>query len=98
MRVIKATGDMIYVQDLDNEPKTTESGIILGASTKPPQRYGMVISVGNDVEVIKANDVVVFHERAGQAVVMDGVIGRMLKFAETYGVLDEVVVEEVANG
>ena len=63
--MIKAVGDKIVVEELKRTK--TEGGIILPDSSSDPQGYGKVLSFGEDVENLNVGDVIVFHNRGGQA-------------------------------
>ena len=88
MKSIKAINDMIVVEEVVKEEETTEGGIIVPSTIKmEPQKYGKVLSVGEKVKNIKVGNVIVFHQAGGQAILMNGVVGRILKNDEVYGIL-----------
>jgi len=88
MKKIQAINDHVVVEELIKTENTTESGIIIPQTVKmEPQKYGRVLSVGEKVTNVKADDIIVFHQSGGQAVMIDGVIQRILKNDEIYGIL-----------
>ncbi len=90
MKNIKAINNIVVVKELIKVEEKTPSGIIMPATVKvEPQKYGEVLSVGENVENIKVGDVIVFHQAGGQAVILDGVIMRILKNEEVYGIYTE---------
>jgi len=90
MKNIKAINNIVVVKELIKVEEKTPAGIIVPSTVKvEPQKYGEVLSVGENVENIKVGDVIVFHQAGGQAVIMDGVIMRILKNEEVYGIYKE---------
>jgi co-chaperonin GroES (HSP10) len=88
MKSIQAINDMVVVDEITKEEEKTEAGIIVPSIVKmEPQKYGKVLSIGSDVEGISVGDIVVFHQAGGQAIYMNGVVGRVLKSNEIYGIL-----------
>ena len=88
MKKIQAINDMIIVEELIKQEETTDSGIIMPSTVKmEPQKYGKVLSVGEEVKNVKVGDVIVFHQAGGQALYMEGVIQRVLKNNEVYGII-----------
>jgi co-chaperonin GroES (HSP10) len=86
MKNIQAINDMIVVEEVIKEEEKTEAGIIVPATIKmEPQKYGRVLSVGEKVTNVKVGDIIVFHQAGGQAVIINGVIQRVLKNDEVYG-------------
>jgi len=84
--MIKAVGDKIVVEELKRTK--TEGGIILPDSSSDPQGYGKVLSFGEDVENLNVGDVIVFHNRGGQASLIGKLLLRILKYEEIYGILE----------
>lgn len=86
-----AVMDKIFVKDLVVKEKKTEAGIILteeAAQNQEPQMSGVIISFGADVPYdLNVGDVIVFHIRAGQAIIFDKEIYRIVKADEVYGIL-----------
>jgi len=90
MKNIKAINNIVVVKELIKVEEKTPAGIIVPSTVKvEPQKYGEVLSVGENVENIKVGDVIVFHQAGGQAVILDGVIMRILKNEEVYGIYTE---------
>jgi co-chaperonin GroES (HSP10) len=74
----------------------SEGGIILPDNSSDPQAYGKVLTLGKDVEKkqIKEGDIIVFHIRGGQVMLMGKCLLRVLKYDEIYGILDNKEIEE----
>lgn len=93
--MIKAIGDKIIVELMRRV--ATKGGIIIPDSVGEPQGYGIVISLGEDVEGIQLKDVLVFHPRAGMDMLLDKRIFKCLKRDEAYGILDEDQREDLVT-
>ena len=92
MKVVQAVNDKIVVE-LIMEEKVTPGGIYIPVNVdKDPQSYGVVLSVGEEVENIEVGDVVVFHKNGGMAIIVDKKILKVLTNKEVYGILKEVEV------
>jgi len=90
MKTIKAINDIVVVRELIKEEEKTASGIIMPATVKvEPQKYGEVLSIGEKVTNINVGDIIVFHQAGGQTVLINGVIQRVLKNEEIYGIFSE---------
>ena len=90
MKNIKAINDIVVAEEIIKREETTASGLIVPQTVKvEPQKYGKVLSIGEKVDNIKVGDVIVFHQSGGQAVLLDGVIQRVLKKDEIYGILQD---------
>jgi len=94
-----AVMDKIFVRELIEKEKTTEAGIILTedvAQKQEPQKCGVVVSVGENVRYkLNEGDIIVFHRMAGQAMIINNEIFRILKDDEVYGILrDENIDDE----
>lgn len=88
MKKIQAINDHVVVEELIKTEDKTDAGIIIPQTIKmEPQKYGKVLSIGEKVTNIKINDIIVFHQSGGQAVIIDGTIQRILKNDEIYGIL-----------
>jgi co-chaperonin GroES (HSP10) len=88
MKRIQAINDHVVVEEIIKTEDKTDAGIIIPQTVKmEPQKYGRVLSVGEDVDNIKYDDIVVFHPSGGQAVIINGIILRILKNDEVYGIL-----------
>lgn len=86
--MIKAVSDKIIVEFMKRE--ITTGGIIAPENALvDPQGYGKVISVGEEVNVIKEGDFLVFHPRAGQDMVFDSKIFKVLMYNEVYGTIED---------
>lgn len=87
--MIKAVDDKVFVEELKRTQ--TKSGIIFPENAGDPQAYGKVLSLGDDVanRQVKEGDVVVFHIRGGQVLLMEHHLMRVLKYDEIYGVLED---------
>ena len=88
MKNIKAINDIVVAEEIIKREETTAGGLIVPQTVKvEPQKYGKVLSIGEKVDNVKVGDIIVFHQSAGQAVLLDGVIQRVLKKDEIYGIL-----------
>jgi co-chaperonin GroES (HSP10) len=78
----------------------TKGGIVFPEGAGDPQGYGKVLSVGDQVsgKQIKTDDIIVFHARGGQAVLLGKRLLRVLKYDEIYGLLeDKDLLESLAE-
>jgi len=89
---LRAVMDKIIVKLLVVTEKTTESGIVLTGDmvkSQEPQACGVVISKGDDVGFkVDVGDAILFHQRAGMDMLLDGVVYKTLKDEEVYCVLE----------
>lgn len=86
--MIQAINDHVIVKEIIKTEETRESGLVIPMTVKvEPQKYGEVVSVGELVKNIKVGDTLIFHQAGGQAIIVDGVIQRVLKNSEIYGIL-----------
>lgn len=86
--MIKAVSDKIIVEFLKRE--ITSGGIIAPENALvDPQGYGKVLSIGEEVQIIKEGDFIVFHPRAGMDMVLDTKILKVLKYEEIYGTIED---------
>jgi chaperonin GroES len=85
--LIQAIKDKVLVKVLKEETTTKGGLIVPGTIRKDPQKYGTVISVGQDVRHIGLDVTLVFHERGGQVILIDEEEYRILNEAEIYGVV-----------
>ena len=84
---IKAVLDKIVVQDMKRTKST--GGLILPESVQDPQKYGVVISIGEKVELpIKKGDYLIYHNNGGMSMVIEGKILRCLMEGEVFGILE----------
>jgi len=88
---MQAVKDKVFVKLLKQEMLTKGGLVIPETVRKEPQKYGTVLSVGNDVKEILRNDVVMFHDRGGQIVMIDEEEYRILTDGEVYGVVSREV-------
>jgi len=89
MKVVQAVNDKVVVEVIMEE-KTTSGGIIIPANIdKDTHGYGLVVSVGNLVEEIKAGDIIIFHKNVGMAIIIDKKIMKVLTDKEVYGIIKE---------
>jgi len=93
--MIKATGDIIIVE-LQYRAKTSGGLFIPTATKSEPQSFGKVISKGPDVkdEGVKDGVMLVFHPRAGQDMLLNDIIYKVIKYAEIYGIIDDKQVTD----
>jgi co-chaperonin GroES (HSP10) len=88
MKRIRAINDHVVVEELIKMEDKTEAGIIIPQTVKiEPQKYGKVLSIGEEVKNLVVGSIVVFHPSGGQAVIIEGQIQRVLKNNEIYGEL-----------
>ncbi len=88
MKKIDAINDHVVVQEFSSAEVTTEAGIVIPNTVRTePQKYGKVLSIGEEVKNVKVDDIVVFHQSGGQVIMLDGMIQRVLKNEEIYGIL-----------
>lgn len=87
---IQAVNDKI-VCILLQKSNTTSGGIVLPDDTsQEPQKYGKVISVGEDIkekDTIKKDDIILFHPSGGMSIILEGAICQVLSYQEIYGVI-----------
>ena len=85
--MIQAVNDKVVVEEMKRTQ--TKGGIIFPEGAGDPQGYGMVISVGENVEGIKEGNILVFHQHAGQSALIGRKLLRVLKDEEVYGILND---------
>jgi len=96
--MVKAVGDNVIVRVLVRD--RTTSGIVIPTNVQEPQSYGRVLSVGENVKhvSVKEGDIIVCHLNAGQLMVFDNEILRVVKDGEIYGVLeDESIIKTLKD-
>jgi chaperonin GroES len=86
---IQAIKDKVFAKLIKEETITKGGLIVPGTVRKDPQKYGTVISVGDDVKRILPGDTLIFHERGGQVILLDGEEYRILNDAEIYGIVTD---------
>jgi len=90
MKTIQTVKDKLAVKLFEPE-SITDGGLILPSGVnKDPQGYGVVTSIGEEVENIKVGDTIMFHRSAGMDMILDRVIYKVLLMNEVYGILGEV--------
>jgi len=86
---MEAIGEHVIVKILDGE-EVTRGGIVIPSNAQqPPQVYGKVLSVGDEVSSrkieLKPDDVIMFHQQGGQIILVEETQYRVLKVDEVYG-------------
>mgnify|MGYP001267521813 CR=1 FL=1 len=88
MKMIQAKNDHVIAKEIIKTEELQESGLIIPLTVKvEPQKYGTVLSVGEDVTNFKVGDIIVYHQVGGQAIILNGEILKVLKKNEIYGTL-----------
>ena len=90
--MIKAIGDKIVVQEMKREK--SKGGLIIPDAVQEPQSFGRVVSIGDAVEApIELDQVLVFHNNGGMAMMIEGKFYRVLMEGEVYGIVesDEII-------
>ena len=90
--MIKAIGDKIVVQEMKREK--SKGGLIIPDAVQEPQSFGRVVSIGDAVEgPIELDQVLVFHNNGGMAMMIEGKFYRVLMEGEVYGIVesDEII-------
>jgi len=88
MKKIQAINNHIIAEEIANIEKITEGGIVIPLTVKTePQKYGKVLSVGEEVKNVKEGDIIVYHQSGGQTIMINGIIQKILKNDEIYGIL-----------
>jgi len=87
--MIQAVLDKVIVEVI-KESQKTEAGILIpDTANQMPQLHGRVMSVGETIETIKPGEVVVCHRSAGQDILLNGVLYKVLAYGEVYGIVRE---------
>lgn len=94
MKTVQAVKDKIIVEPLEQEEMTPGGVIIPSTAEKDPQSYGKVVSVGEDVMYIEKGDILLFAKFAGQDMLIDERLLKVLIDNEVYGILKEEKEEE----
>ena len=76
--------DRVLVELIEDEKKT-ESGIIIPDTAKEKPQRGKVVSVGEDVELVKEGDEVIFAKYSGNELKFDNKDYIVLKEDEILG-------------
>jgi len=85
MNMIAANDHVIVKLKLESE-ETRKSGIVLPSTVKKePQAYGTIVSIGPKVEdTYDIGDIIMCHKSAGQDIIFEDVIYKVLKEPEIY--------------
>ncbi|NPA66372.1 MAG: co-chaperone GroES [Epsilonproteobacteria bacterium] len=81
----KPLGDRLLVERVE-ETNTTASGIIIPDNAKEKPSEGKVLAIGNDVEEVKVDDIVVFGKYSGTDLVLDGKEYLVLEVSDVLGI------------
>ena len=67
---MRAIGKWIIIEEIKEEVKQTEGGLLLGEKHRDDIRYrrGTIVSPGSDVSVVKEGDTVYFDKVAGSQI------------------------------
>lgn len=88
--MIQAINDHVIVAEIIKEEEILSFGIIIPPTVKmEPQKYGKILSKGELVKNVEIGDIIIFHQSGGQAIIINGVVQRVLKNSEIYGILQE---------
>lgn len=85
--MIQAVFDKVVVEVIKESQKTEAGLIIPDTANQLPQLHGKVVSVGETIETIKPGEVIVCHRNAGQDVLENGVLHKVLQYGEVYGIV-----------
>jgi co-chaperonin GroES (HSP10) len=87
--IMQAVGNKVFVKSMRRS--VSKGGIILPetAGAVEPQKFGQILSVGEKVEGMKVGDIIMFHPRGGQAIVIENVVYAVVMDSEVYGVLKD---------
>ncbi len=91
-KTINAIGDKIFVKVIERPANELQNGIYIPSQlVNDPQNYGQVISIGESVQNISIDDIVVFHPHGGMTVMFDSQEQfKIIKYDEIYGKLSEI--------
>ncbi|MFT7823853.1 MAG: co-chaperone GroES [Sulfurimonas sp.] len=82
----KPLGDRLLVERIE-EVSTTASGIIIPDNAKEKPSQGKVVAAGDEVEGVKAGDVIVFGKYAGSEITIDGSEYLIMDLSDALGIL-----------
>jgi len=82
----KPLGDRLLVERVE-ETNTTASGIIIPDNAKEKPSRAKVLAIGNDVEDINVDDIVVFGKYAGTELSLDSKEYLVLEVSDVLGVI-----------
>jgi len=90
MKELIAVRNKIIVElDITVESKTESGLFIPETATGQPQKYGKVISVGQDVKEVSVGDTIMFLPKMGMDIIVDRKIYKVLCFEDIYGIVKE---------
>lgn len=89
MQKLQGVKDKVVVEVIKKEQKTEGGLFIPEGFNQLPQGYGKVISVGKEVDEIKIDDIITFHQRAGMDIIIDSKIYKVLMYSEVFAVVNE---------
>jgi chaperonin GroES len=81
----KPLGERVLVERVE-EAKTTASGIIIPDNAKEKPSEGKVLAIGNEVEDVKIDDIVVFGKYSGTDINLDGKEYLILELSDILGI------------
>ncbi len=82
----KPLGDRLLVERVEEE-NTTASGIIIPNNAKEKPSKAKVLAIGEEVETIHVNDIVVFGKYAGTELSLDDKEYLVLEISDVLGVI-----------
>lgn len=92
MRKIQAINDHVIVEVVLPAENKTEGGLIVPLNVEmEPQKYGVVLSVGEQVKTVEVGDTLIFAKFGGQDIILNGKILKVLKLPEIYGIISRQV-------
>ena len=89
MMKLQGIKDKIVVEIIKEDLKTPGGIIIPEGVRQLPQKMGKVISIGEEVKEVCVGDIIVFHQQAGQIVLLDSIEYKILMYGEVYAVIKE---------
>ena len=81
----KPLGDRVLVERVE-ESTTTASGIIIPDNAKEKPSEAKVLAIGNDVEDVKVDDIVVFGKYSGTEITLDSKEYLILEVSDILGI------------
>ena len=81
----KPLGERLLVERVE-ETNTTASGIIIPDNAKEKPSEGKVLAIGNEVEDVKVDDIVVFGKYSGTEIVLDSKEYLILDLSDVLGI------------
>lgn len=91
---LMAVNDKLVVEIIKPKNQQTESGLFV-PSDNVPQGYGKVLSIGDGIcqelkNCLNLNDIIMFAKHAGQDIILENKIYKILFDKEVYGIMKEV--------